>query len=100
LQRTSNTKNEKQPKQEESVQQPQDHRGRKEIQGNRHRHDNDRPRDEHQSGSTLSWITDELIADTISTWQPFYPHRLTEADAIEILQGVGRLYDIMEQFDD
>jgi len=42
------------------------------------------------------WITDELIADTISTWQPYYEATLTEQDAIEMLVNVGRLYDLLE----
>ncbi|MEM1355033.1 MAG: hypothetical protein AAGH88_09130 [Planctomycetota bacterium] len=42
------------------------------------------------------WITDELIADTISTWQPHYDFDLTEHDAIEMLVNVGRLFDLLE----
>jgi hypothetical protein len=43
-----------------------------------------------------SWITDELIADTISTWQPHYDFELTEEDAIQMLMNVGRLFDLLE----
>ena len=43
-----------------------------------------------------SWITDDLIADTISTWQPYYNTPLTEQDAIEMLVNVGRLFDMLE----
>ena len=39
-----------------------------------------------------SWITDELIADTISTWQPYYDFGLAEQDAIEMLVNIGRLF--------
>ncbi len=45
------------------------------------------------------WITAELIVDTISTWQPYYDGQLTSQDALEILLGVGRLMDILEQND-
>ena len=45
------------------------------------------------------WITAELIVDTISTWQPYYDGQLTSEDALEILLGVGRLMDILEQTD-
>ena len=44
-----------------------------------------------------AWITAELIADTISTWQPYYEGPLTPEDALEILLDVGRLIDLLEQ---
>ena len=44
-----------------------------------------------------SWITPELIADTIETWQPYYELDLTVNDALEILQGVGNLIDVLEK---
>ena len=43
-----------------------------------------------------SWITDDLVADTIATWQPYYTEPLTEADAVGILQSVGHLLDTLE----
>jgi hypothetical protein len=42
-----------------------------------------------------AWITPELIKDTLQTWQPYYNQQLSEADAVEILQSVGRLLDVM-----
>jgi hypothetical protein len=41
------------------------------------------------------WVTEELVADTLATWQAFYPHKLTELDALEILLTVGRLFDAL-----
>jgi len=46
-------------------------------------------------GGTPGWITPDLIQDTIDTWQPYYQERLTTTDAIEILQSVGRLCDVL-----
>jgi hypothetical protein len=42
-----------------------------------------------------AWITPDLIADTLETWQPYYAARLTEGDALEILLAVGRLTDAL-----
>ena len=42
------------------------------------------------------WITDNLIADTIRSWQPHYDFDLTKQDAIEMLVNVGRLFDLLE----
>ncbi len=39
-----------------------------------------------------SWITPNLIADTISAWQRYYAEPLTAKDAIGILMGVGNLF--------
>ena len=39
-----------------------------------------------------SWITPELIADTIRAWQPYYTEALTAKDAVGILMGVGNLF--------
>lgn len=53
-----------------------------------------RQRTEGKAATTLpAWITDELIAETLEVWQPYYADRLTEQDAIGILLGVGRLFD-------
>ena len=40
-----------------------------------------------------SWITQELIDDTIRVWSPAYDHRLNDTDAVEILVNVGRWAD-------
>ena len=39
-----------------------------------------------------SWITPELIADTVRVWQPYYTEPLTAKDAVGILMGVGNLF--------
>lgn len=46
------------------------------------------------------WITDELIEDTLRTWQPFYHRVLEREDAIEILLVVGELWAWLEADDD
>lgn len=44
-----------------------------------------------------TWVTPELVEETLQTWQPYYNQELSEADAIEILQSVGRLFDVMQE---
>jgi len=41
---------------------------------------------------TPRWITEELIADTLRVWQPYYPEALTAEDAIEILVNVTNFF--------
>lgn len=42
-----------------------------------------------------AWITPELLADTLRTWQPYYDHPLTETEALEILLTVRQLADLL-----
>lgn len=42
------------------------------------------------------WITPELLADTLETWQPYYTERLTVADSLDILLSVSRLIDALQ----
>lgn len=42
-----------------------------------------------------AWITPELIDLTIRVWQPYYATRLTPADAIIMIQDVGRLFGVL-----
>ena len=42
-----------------------------------------------------SWVTGELIELTLRTWQPFYSHQLIEQDALEMIMGVDRLFEVM-----
>ena len=44
-----------------------------------------------------AWVTPELLADTIETWQPYYTERLTVADSLEILLTMSRLIDAVQQ---
>jgi hypothetical protein len=44
-----------------------------------------------------AWITPEIVADTIETWQPYYAVPLTVADSLEILQSVSRLLDALQE---
>ncbi len=38
------------------------------------------------------WITPQLVADTISVWQPYYDEVLTPEEAVTMILSVGRLY--------
>ena len=42
-----------------------------------------------------AWITPELLEETLQTWQPYYNHQLSKAEAMEILESFGRLLDIV-----
>lgn len=42
-----------------------------------------------------AWISEELVMKTLSVWQPFYSHPLTEDDARQIIMSVGRLIDVV-----
>jgi hypothetical protein len=46
-----------------------------------------------------SWVTPELIADTIETWQGDYDRQLTPDDALEILMLFDRLVSVLEKPD-
>jgi hypothetical protein len=45
------------------------------------------------------WITPELIAETLTTWQPYYPEPLTNDDAVEMLLTIGNLYRVLAGVD-
>ena len=40
-----------------------------------------------------AWVTPELLAQTIDTWQPYYQFSLTTHDALEILLNVTELFE-------
>lgn len=40
-----------------------------------------------------SWVTPELIAHTIRVWQRFSEQPMTPDDALEIINGAGRLIE-------
>jgi len=42
------------------------------------------------------WIDDKLVAETQNVWSVFYGRALTIAEALEILQSVGRLLDAIQ----
>jgi len=42
-----------------------------------------------------SWVTAELIEQTLTTWQPYYSHQLIEADALEMIMGVDQLFGVV-----
>jgi len=43
-----------------------------------------------------SWVTPDLICDTIKTWQPYYGHDLTAEDALWILLSMDCLATTLE----
>ncbi|EAQ78960.1 hypothetical protein [Blastopirellula marina] len=44
---------------------------------------------------TPNWITPELIEATIRTWQPYYKEVLTPEEAVTMILGVSRLYQVL-----
>lgn len=48
------------------------------------------------SSGAPRWVTPELIADTIETWQPYYDDPLTVENAVQILLSVAQLVDVLE----
>jgi hypothetical protein len=44
-----------------------------------------------------SWVTLELIEDTIRVWQPYYEQPLTVEDALSILMNFGQLTDVLSE---
>lgn len=44
-----------------------------------------------------SWVTADLINLTMRIWQPFYTHQLIPEDALEMIMGVDRLFEIMSR---
>lgn len=43
---------------------------------------------------TPAWVTIELIELTIRVWQPYYKAQLTPDDAVTMILGVGRLFEV------
>jgi hypothetical protein len=50
-------------------------------------------------GGAPAWVTPQLIADTIETWQGDYDHELTPDDALEILLLFDELVGVLEKTD-
>jgi hypothetical protein len=42
-----------------------------------------------------SWITSDLVADTIRVWQRYYEAPLTPDDALEMIVNVGQLLNVL-----
>lgn len=43
------------------------------------------------------WVTPDLIAATIRTWQPYYKKPLTKDDALAMILNVARLLDAVQE---
>ncbi len=44
-----------------------------------------------------TWVTPELLADTLGTWKHFYSGELTQEQAFVILLTVGQLFDALRE---
>lgn len=44
-----------------------------------------------------SWVTEELIIDTLDTFQPHYAEKLTNEDALEIPLNVTNLFVLLDE---
>lgn len=53
------------------------------------------PPDDLVPPGTPRWISPELIAETLQTWQPYYQKALTPEEAVAIIKSVGRLVDVL-----
>ena len=53
------------------------------------------PIDDTVPAGAPRWITPALIKHTILAWQPYYETTLTPDDALTMILGVGRLYDVL-----
>ena len=52
----------------------------------------------NQDAPTIpSWITPELVALTIKTWQPYYKALISPEDAVTMILAVGRLYEVLSE---
>ncbi len=57
-----------------------------------------------QNGSTArvpigapSWVTVELIEQTLKVWQPFYADQLIPEDALEMIMSVDQLFSVVSR---
>ena len=48
---------------------------------------------------TPRWVTRELIATTLKTWQPYYTEELSPDDALEMILNVGRMTELVNQME-
>ena len=44
-----------------------------------------------------SWVTPELIEQTVRVWQPYYKEPLTPEDALAIIQSASQLYNALSR---
>ncbi len=42
-----------------------------------------------------SWVTAELIEQTLRVWQPYYQDPLIPEDAMEMIMAAGRMIDVL-----
>ena len=62
------------------------------------------PLDGHVAASIMpagapSWITAELVEETVRVWQPYYEQPLTHDDAVAMMLNVGELFDAIGERD-
>ena len=46
-----------------------------------------------------TWITKELVEQTLRVWQPYYAHPLTVEDAVDIMQAAAGLFKALAHED-
>ena len=44
-----------------------------------------------------SWITPEVVEDTLKTFRPHYGEKMTPQDALEFLLNVGQLFELLDE---
>lgn len=42
-----------------------------------------------------AWVSAALIEETLRVWQPYYANPLTVEDAIDMMQAVGQLVEML-----
>lgn len=50
---------------------------------------------ESEISTRPAWITAEIMANTRRVWEPRYGHPLSDAEIVEMIVGVTRLYDVL-----
>jgi hypothetical protein len=46
---------------------------------------------------TPSWITMDLVRETVRVWQPYYSTPISLDDAVTILTRVGQLFSVLSE---
>ena len=49
--------------------------------------------EQNTSAAGVDWVTDDLVDETIKTWQPLSKEQLSPDEARSILVSVGQLFD-------
>ena len=44
-----------------------------------------------------SWVIEELIIDTLDTFQPYFAEKLTNEDALEMLLNATNFFELLDE---